>query len=252
MYGTRVNFNLTARGTARKITFALVRFLFLIVPRCILNIYFCVGTVLNFKYYAVLSNHGRMLADLSPLSPKKKYSAYTFKCRKHIDCPFQSRLNFVKQVQSTDPTSNRHSWIVFCRGVHSEGLTSIQVKKGIDPLYLNFVDFENERNTAPKQILRRMKDMDWPDQVPFPTTIQISNRKALMCAKKEGPVTKYQYAPNLIKWVNDNLLKTKEQFDCFPQHQFFTMGYVEYQKNTKNGGQELCIAFTYTTKGKFI
>ena len=189
------------------------------------------------------------MADFSSTSEKKKYSEYTFKCGKHSNCPFQSRLKFVKKDQSSNPTIKAHSWIIYYRGVHSEDFTSIQVKKGIDPLYLNFIDFENERNTAPKQILRRLKDMDWSDQVPFPTTIQISNRKAIMNSRKEGPVSQFMYAPNLIKWVNDNLIKSKEQFDRFPEHQVFTMGYVEYQKVTKNGEQEPCIAFAYTTKG---
>ena len=64
-----------------------------------------------------------------------------------------------------------------------------------------------------------------------------------MNSRKEGPVSQFKYAPNLIKWVNDNLIKSKEQFESFPEHQVFTMGYVEYQKVTKNGEQEPCIAF---------
>ena len=91
--------------------------------------------------------------------------------------------------------------------------TSNQVKKGIDPQFLDFVDFENERNTGPKMILRGLKESVWPDEVPFPTTLQISNRKALMTVKKEGPLTQYMYTHNLIKWVNEHLVKSKEQFD---------------------------------------
>ena len=164
--------------------------------------------------------------------PKKKYSEYTYKCTKHTNCLFEARLKFVTvdQSSSKSQSSHKYSWRLYSRGAHSEEFTSNQVKKGIDPQFLDFVDFENERNTGPKMILRGLKESVWPDEVPFPTTLQISNRKALMAGKKEGPLTQYKYTPNLIKWVNEHLVKSKEQFDILSEHQFFTMGYVEYDK----------------------
>jgi hypothetical protein len=44
------------------------------------------------------------------------------------------------------------------------------------------------------------------------------------------------------------MLKSKEHYDSLPEDQYFTMGYVEYTKNTKKG-PEPAIGFAYTTKG---
>jgi len=82
----------------------------------------------------------------------------------------------------------------------------------------------------------------------LPSALQINNRKQFSSAKVQGPLTQYNYAVNLITWVKDNMLKSKEHYDSLPEDQYFTMGYVEYTKNTKNG-PEPAIGFAYTTKG---
>ena len=57
-------------------------------------------------------------------------------------------------------------------------MTSIDLKRGINPLFLELIDDEIERDTTPREILRLIKAKDWNDSVDFPTEIQISNRKS--------------------------------------------------------------------------
>jgi hypothetical protein len=58
------------------------------------------------------------------------------------------------------------------QGVHSEDMTSIDLKRGIDPLFLEFIDDEIERDIAPRrEILRLIKAKDWNDSIDFPTEI---------------------------------------------------------------------------------
>ena len=126
-------------------------------------------------------------------------------------------------------------------------MTSIDLKRGIDPLFLELIDDEIERDTTPREILRLIKAKDWNDSVDFPTEIQISNRKSHIAHNKEGPLTQYKYAVNIKNWVTENILKSKEQYQALHPHQWFTMGFVEYEKSTT---KEACIAFAYTTKGE--
>jgi hypothetical protein len=133
------------------------------------------------------------------------------------------------------------------QGVHSEDMTSIDLKRGIDPLFLEYIYDEIERDTTPREILRLIKAKDWNDSVDFPTEIQISNRKSHIAHNKEGPLTQYKYAVNIKNWVTENILKSKEQYQALHPHQWFTMGFVEYEKSTT---KEACIAFAYTTKGE--
>lgn len=141
------------------------------------------------------------------------------------------------------------SWVVSESGEHSANVTSIQLKRGINPLFLTVIDAEIERDTAPKAILTLLRKKKWTDDaVTLPTVVQISNRKSHLVGKVEGPLTQYKYAVNLIKWVEDNMLRNKEHYAQIADHQYFTMGFVEYTKNT-NKGPEPAIAFAYTTKG---
>ena len=92
-------------------------------------------------------------------------------------CSYRFKFKFCKQTNGTPP--HTHSWIAFEQGVHSEDMTSIDdLKRGIDPLFLEFIDDEIERDTTPREILRLIKAKDWNDSVDFPTEIQISNRKS--------------------------------------------------------------------------
>ena len=175
------------------------------------------------------------------MSEKSLFAEYTYKCDKHIDCQYEMRITF----------SGKHitkPWIPSESGEHSEDQTSIQLKRGINPIFLPFIDSEIERNTAPKTILKLIREKTWADDVTLPSALQINNRKQFSSAKVQGPLTQYNYAVNLITWVKDNMLKNKEHYDSLPEDQYFTMGYVEYTKNTKNG-PEPAIGFAYTTKG---
>ena len=172
-------------------------------------------------------------------SEKKLYAEYTYKCDKHLDCKYEFRIRYAGTTAT---------WVPYERGEHSEDHTSVQLKRGINPLFLELIDSENERNTPPKTILKLIRERDWKDGVTFPTPLQISNRKQHLATKVQGPLTQYKYAVNLIKWVNDNKLRTKDQYENLHDDQYFTMGYVEYIKNTVNGPLP-AFAFGYTTKG---
>ena len=166
---------------------------------------------------------------------------------KHNDCGYRFKFKFFLPSNGTPPY--RHSWIAFEQGSHSEIMTSIDLKRGIDPIFLELIDYEIERGTSTREILRAIKAKEWSDTVDYPTDIQITNRRSHSAISKEGPITQYKYTVNLKHWVNENLLKSKEQYQALHDHQWFTMGFVEYEKTTTN---EPCIAFAYTTKGKLV
>ena len=95
--------------------------------------------------------------------------------------------------------------------------------------------------------MKLIREKTWADEVTLPSALQINNRKQFSSSKVQGPLTQYNYAVHLITWVKDNMLKSKEHYDGLPEDQYFTMGYVEYTKNTKKG-PEPAIGFAYTTK----
>ena len=88
------------------------------------------------------------------------------------------KIKFSQPIEdSINP--NRHSWIAFERGIHSDSFTSVAVKRGIDPIFLELIDNELRKLTPPREILRLIKERDWKDDaLQFPTTLQISNRRA--------------------------------------------------------------------------
>ena len=155
---------------------------------------------------------------------QESFLEYTYKCSKHSDCQYKMRIRFMHTAIS---------WGLFESGEHIEEKTTIQIKRGIDPVFLPFIDSENDRNTPPKTILKRIREMKWADEeVVFPTPLQISNRKNYLAKKVQGPLSQYKYAVNLINWVEENRLRNKEHFEKLSAHQYFTMGFVEYTKNT--------------------
>jgi hypothetical protein len=89
-------------------------------------------------------------------------------------------------------------------------MTSIDLKRGIDLIFLELIDYEIERGTPTREILRAIKAKEWSDTVDYPTDIQITNRRSHSAISKEGPITQYKYTVNLKHWVNENLLKSKE------------------------------------------
>ena len=177
-------------------------------------------------------NHNRTYADPTPAFKKRKYSEYIYKCTKYH--------TVAVTVYNSNSASRRivlllihtRSWIALEQGVHSENMTSIDLKRGIDPLFLEFIDDEIERDTTPREILRLIKAKDWNDSVDFPTEIQISNRKSHIAHNKEGPLTQYKYAVNIKHWVNENIMKSKGQYQALHVH--------DYEKSTTHC---LCIHY---------
>ena len=93
------------------------------------------------------------------------------------------------------------SWGLYESGEHIVDKTTIQLKRGIDPVFIPFIDSENDRNTPPKSILKRIREMKWADaDVKFPTPMQISNRKNYLAGKVQGPLSQYKYflQPNQV------------------------------------------------------
>ena len=176
------------------------------------------------------------------ITENKLYAEYTYFCDKHIDCQYAMRITCCGSTKF---------WIVSDSGNHSEVLTSIPLARGINPIYIPFIDSQIERNVGPKTILKLIRGQAWTDKVPFPTALQITNRKQHSAGVKQGPLTQYKFAVNLIQWVNDNMLRSKDQYEKLPDDKYFTMGYVEYTKQTKKG-PEAAIGFAYTTKGKIL
>lgn len=173
------------------------------------------------------------------VTEKKLYAEYTYFCDKHIDCQYAMRISCCGSTKF---------WIVSESGEHCAVVTSIPLARGINPIYIPFIDSQIERNTGPKTILKLIRGLSWTDEVAFPTVLQITNRKQHSASKLQGPLSQYKYSVNLIQWVNDNMLRSKEHFEKLPDNQYFTMGFVEYTKQTKKG-PEAAIGFAYTTKG---
>ena len=94
----------------------------------------------------------------------------------YIDCQNEMRITFSGK-RITKP------WIPSESGEHSEDQTSIQLKRGINPIFLPLIDSEIERNTAPKTILKLIREKTWADDVTFPSALQINNRKQFSSAK---------------------------------------------------------------------
>jgi hypothetical protein len=153
-----------------------------------------------------------------------KGNSATNEARKEIKTLFEGLATAGYIEKSTVKSYQNSFWIAFEQGVHSEDMTSIDLKRGIDPLYLELIDDEIERDTTtPREILRLIKAKDWNDSVDFPTEIQISNRKSHIAHNKEGPLTQYKYAVNIKNWVTENILKSKEQYQALHPHQWFTI-----------------------------
>ena len=97
--------------------------------------------------------------------------------------------------------------------------------------------------------MKLIRGKKWTDEVVFPTARQINNRKQFSSGKIRGSLTQYNFAVHLIKWVNDNMLRSKEHYHTLADDQYFTMGYVEYFNTTKKGLQPAIGFAYYTTKG---
>ncbi len=78
------------------------------------------------------------------VSEKSLFAEYTYKCDKHIDCQYEMRITTFSGKRITKP------WIPSESGEHSEDQTSIQLKRGINPIFLPLIESEIERNTVPK------------------------------------------------------------------------------------------------------
>ena len=164
--------------------------------------------------------------------------------------------------------------------MHSEDADPIPRKdrglKGIDPKYLPFIDTEIETNNTARGIIRALRQYFPQDSLDcFPTMKQLNNRlynsprfintfpnwllinrnlffyfrKAHTQRKQEGPLTQYASVHNLKRWYEEHKMKNEVQYQLIGDHDFFTMGFVEYMKQLSTGGEEPAVAFVFTTKG---
>ena len=60
------------------------------------------------------------------------FREYTYKCSKHSDCPYKMRVSYTAM-----------SWGLYESGEHIVDKTTIQLKRGIDPVFIPFIDSEN-------------------------------------------------------------------------------------------------------------
>ena len=95
-------------------------------------------------------SHGQAFSE-RPCEKELFADEYTYKCDKHTGCPYEMRVTF------SGSTKSKSWWVATECEEHSEEQTSIQLKRGINPIFLPLIDSEIERNTATKTILKLIR-----------------------------------------------------------------------------------------------
>ena len=112
---------------------------------------FVVEIIIHFDNVYFIRNHSHGQALSERPCEKELFAEYTYKCDKHTGCPYEMRVTF------SGSTKSKSRWVATECGEHSEEQTSIQLKRGINPIFLPLIDSEIERNTATKTILKLIR-----------------------------------------------------------------------------------------------
>jgi len=220
-----------------------------------------------FTYY----NHGRVKTSEFDDEDKMVYTVNTWVCKSHGEgkrkdgtcCPAQVEVVvfvysfhfFTTSLCQLQVVKGKTQWNVFAKGQHLDVLSNKR-QYGIDPLLLPLIEDALNKDALPGTIERLVRELKVKASHKYgrcqtPTSVQISNHRAVMRLTKSG-VFAYQQ----ISRVKEEFLKhikSRGAFDAMDPHlpEQMTLGIVEEEvlDTIKN---EMIIQYgvVYSAKGK--